>query len=300
MTDFLLITNASAGTNEQDAVEAAVAVLGAQSEVEVAETSKPEELVEVLGHLGDRSVVVAGGDGSLHAVVNVMKRLELLDCARLGLIPLGTGNDFARGVGIPLDPEAAARVIVAGETTGTDLIIDDTGLVVVNNVHLGVGAQASRDASKWKSRLGRLGYLVGAISAGLKPDFIRVKVTVDGRTVMPGGNVAQVAIGNGSTVGGGTTLIPDADPSDGKLNVVLSRTVGPFNRLVYAARLRGGSHTLMKEVNRVSGTEVTVEGDEFWITADGELSGPQTRRTWTLEVGVLEMYLPVLSQVHPD
>ncbi len=299
MKDILLITNASAGTNEQESLDAALAELRAGAEVEVAHTSSPEELDEVLARLGGRDVVVAGGDGSLHAVANALQRLDLLGRTRLGLVPLGTGNDFARGVGIPLEPDAAARVVTAGRTLGIDLILDDTGMVVVNNVHLGVGAQASREATRWKSRLGRVGYLVGAVSAGLKPDFLTATVSVDGQPLLPGGRVAQVAIGNGSTVGGGTRLIPGADPSDGRLNVVLSRTVGPLNRLVYAARLRGGSHTLMKEVHRESGTEVSVEGDGFWVTADGELSGPHRHRTWRIQPRVLELFLPETSQA-PD
>ena len=296
-----MITNPSAGTHDPEAVAAALEVLRSETtvEVEVAETSDADELDEALGLLGDRDVVVAGGDGSLHAVVNSLNRLGLLGSVRLGLVPLGTGNDFARGIGLPVDPEEAARVIAIGHATLLDLIVDDTGLVVVNNVHLGVGAQASRAARKWKARLGRLGYLVGAIGAALHPDFIRVNVTVDGEDLMPGGHVAQVAIGNGPQVGGGTELIPGADPSSGQMLVIVSRTVGPLSRLVYMARLKGGSHHLMKEVVRKHGRVVTVEGDRFWLTTDGELSGPNRRRRWELWPGALWLFLPPVTPVQP-
>jgi len=290
--DLLLITNSAAGTNEQDAVDAALEVLRVGTRVDVAETSEPEELDEVLADLGARSVVVAGGDGSLHAVVNALWRHELLAGTRLGLVPLGTGNDFARGVDIPLDPADAAAVIMAGATRRIDLIVDDAGLVVVNNVHLGVGAQASREAKAWKSRLGRFGYVVGAIKAAAKPDFIRVQVVVDGEPLLRRQRVVQVAIGNGSTVGGGTELIPDADPTDGELTVIVSHAVRALSRLVYMARLKGASHHLMKEVVRADGHHVEVEGDDFYVTADGELSGPHRRRTWDLREGAVEMWLP--------
>ena len=292
MEHILVVANANAGTLEQEALEEALAVLRRTAEVEVRQTGDPTELDDILGAAGHGTVVAAGGDGSLHAVVNALHRLERLGSTRLGLVPLGTGNDFARGVGIPLDPCDAAELIATGGTCPTDLILADDGLVVVNNVHLGVGAQASRAAAKWKSRLGRLGYVIGALAAGLKPDFIRVTVTVDGEPLFPGGHVAQVAIGNGPAVGGGTELIPGADTTSGHLLVIVSRTVGPLSRLVYLARLTGGSHHLMKEVSRVHGKEVTVEGDDFWVTSDGELSGPHRRRSWTVVPGALDMFLP--------
>ena len=69
----------------------------------------------MLHRAGSRRIVVAGGDGSLHAVVAALHRRNDLADAVLGLIPLGTGNDFARCMGIPLDPEEAARVILDGE-----------------------------------------------------------------------------------------------------------------------------------------------------------------------------------------
>jgi diacylglycerol kinase (ATP) len=289
---ILVIANSKAGTLEQEALEEALVVLRRFAEVEVCETGSTSELDDALGSLGDRVVVVAGGDGSLHAVVNGLHRLDRLGSTRLGMVPLGTGNDFARGVELPLDPCDAAEVIAAGRSCPTDLILSDDGVVVVNNVHLGVGAQASRAASKWKARLGRLGYLVGAIGAGLKPDFIRVNVTVDGEDLMPGGHVAQVAIGNGPAVGGGTELIPGANTTSGHLLVIVSKTVGPFSRLVYMARLKGGSHHLMKEVRRVHGKKVAVQGDDFWLTTDGELSGPHRSRSWEVRPGAVDMFLP--------
>jgi diacylglycerol kinase family enzyme len=289
---ILLVANANAGTHEQEALEAALGVLREAADVEVVETATPEELDEACGRIEARAVVVAGGDGSLHATVNTLHRLGVLGSTRLGLVPLGTGNDFARGVGIPLDPAEAAALVAAGVTTPTDLIVDDTGLVVVNNAHLGVGAQASEAAATWKPRLGRLGYAVGALVAGLRPEFLRVKVTVDGRPLQGHRRVAQVAVGNGSHVGGGTELIPGAHPASGQLLVIVSRARGRWTRLAYLARLKGGSHHLMREVDRACGQEVTVEGEPFSLISDGEIAAPCRRRTWTLVPGAVEMYLP--------
>jgi len=291
--DILLIANASAGTHEEESLEAALKVLRPLANVTVESTGSPDDLDRVIKENDSCSVVVAGGDGSLHAVINALHRHDRLGSTPVGLIPLGTGNDFARGVGIPLDPEEAARVVASGRTTATDLIVDDTDQVVINNAHLGVGAEASRAAEKWKPRLGRLGYALGALSVGYDPQFVRVTVTVDGREIARRRRVAQVAIGNGSRVGGGTELIPGADPADGKLVVIVSRTRGVGQRLAYLARLRRGNHHLMKEVDRTSGTSVVVEGDAFYVITDGEISEQACpRRSWELKAGAVDMYLP--------
>lgn len=289
----MLVANANAGTHEQEALAAALEVLRKRHDVSVVETSTPDELDQVARELRGRAVVVAGGDGSLHAVVNTLHRLRMLGSTRLGLVPLGTGNDFARGVGIPLDAAEAAEVIAAGRAVALDLILDDTDTVVVNNAHLGVGAEASRAADKWKPRLGRVGYAMGALSAGYQPQFVKVTVTVDGERMAHHRRVAQVAVGNGSWVGGGTELLPGADPSDGQLMVIVSRARGRLRRFAYVARLRTGKHHLMEEVSRRTGREVTVEGEPFYVITDGEISESSTvRRTWRLLDAAVQFYLP--------
>nr|WP_218849050.1 diacylglycerol kinase family protein [Nocardioides perillae] len=300
---MLVITNSGAGTADEDNLEQALQVLRAKTSVEVAATSNPGELDGVLHRAGSRRVLVAGGDGSLHAVVTALHRRRELDERVLGLIPLGTGNDFARGTGIPLDPADAARTVLGGEVRTVDLVVDELGGIVVNNVHIGAGAQASRRGHRWKERLGavgvgkvnlgRLGYPIGALLAATQPPELRLRVEVDGVVVNDLDRpVLMVAVGNGSRVGGGTELNPDADPEDGRLDVVVSRSVGPLAKFGYVARLRTGSHTERDDVLHLSGREVSVSGEDFWCSADGELSGPERRRTWRIERDAFSMVLP--------
>ena len=284
MEPLLLITNADAGSNEADRLEAALRVLRAKADVEVAETHDQGELDGVLHRRARRPVVVAGGDGSLHAVVAALHRRRELEGSTVGLLPLGTGNDFARGVGIPLDPEEAAEVILHAEVRPVDLIVDCVGEIVVNNVHVGVGAEASHNAQTWKKVLGRGGYVVGAVTASINPPFYRFRVEVDGEVVSDmDRHVAQVAIGNGSTVGGGTELTPYARTGDGKLDVMISFSVGPLARFGYVAKLKAGRHPEREDVLYVRGSQVTVSGQEFYCSADGELFGPERHRTWRVE-----------------
>src|SRR5262249_15259878 len=157
------------------ALQAALEILRDRASVDVQPTSQPGELDGVLQRAGSRRIVVAGGDGSLHAVVAALHRRHELDGAVLGLLPMGTGNDFARTLGIPLDPEEAALVIASGEVRRMDLIVDELGEVVVNNVHVGAGASASRRGAAIKQKLGavgvgkvnlgRLGYPIGAVAS---------------------------------------------------------------------------------------------------------------------------------------
>src|SRR5690606_7794708 len=94
---MLVITNADAGTADDVELERALTFLRRHASVEVAETSNPGELDGVLHRAGSRVIVVAGGDGSLHAVIAALHRRNQLADTTLGLLPMGTGNDFARG-----------------------------------------------------------------------------------------------------------------------------------------------------------------------------------------------------------
>lgn len=289
MEPLLVITNDTAGSSDEQTLAVALETLRAEASVEVAATSNPGELDGVLHRAGSRRIVVAGGDGSMHAVVAALHKRNELSGTVLGLIPLGTGNDFARGTGIPLDPAEAAEVVLHGTPTPTDLLVDEFGDIVVNNVHVGASAQAGHLGAGVKSvlgkvKLGKLGYPIGAALAALRPHVLHLKVEVDGEVINDlDQQVLMVAVGNGSDVGGGTTLNPGADPGDGKVDVMVSRAVGRLSRLGFAALLSRGEHHEHDDVITTRGSSVTVAGEDFWTSADGELAGPDSRRTWRVE-----------------
>ncbi len=293
---LLLITNADTGSSDE--LGAALEVLHGHTSVEVCETGSPGELDGVLHRAGSRPIVVAGGDGSLHAVVATLHRRHDLEGKVLGLLPLGTGNDFARSVGIPLDPVEAAKALVSGTPRPMDLIVDELGEVVVNHVHIGASAQASRRGATWKERLGPfglgiIGYPIGAALAAVRPPFIRLHVEVDGKVVADmDRHILMVAVGNGASVGGGTEITPDADPRDGHADVLLSFATGPVARLGYAADLLRRRHPERDDTVYLRGHEISVAGESFWLSADGEITGPEGRRTWHVEPAAYSMLLP--------
>jgi diacylglycerol kinase family enzyme len=284
MPDLVMIYNSSAGGASEAARDAALAILREGADVAQAAVERPAEIGAVLGAYPDRRPVAAGGDGTLHSTRPV------------GLIPLGTGNDFAGALGLPDDPAAAARIVLEGRDGWLDLLVDDADGIAVNAVHLGVGAAASHTAAPLKPLLRRLAYPVGGVLAGLRSPGWRLRVRVDGQTVADGRRrVLQVAIGNGHTIGGGTPLTPDAEPDDGRADVLVAFATSPGQRLAYGIRLRRSRHTEHPEVVTMRGQRVEVAvtgGVPVPVNADGELSDPVTRRGWHLRPRAWRMALP--------
>ena len=291
---LLLVTNAAAGSAEDEAVEAALAVLRERADVVVRACTDPAELGDIVAGRDGRGLVVAGGDGSLHVLVRTLaERGELSSDDPLGVIPLGTGNDLARALRLPLDPAEAALVVLDGRPRTLDLLADDDGGVVVNAVHVGVGAEAARRASDLKDRLGAAAYAVGSVAAGATEKGWRLRVEVDGAVLHDADDLVLMAgAGNGTTVGGGSPLAPDAVPDDGLVDVVVSLATGPLQRVGYAVDLRRGEHVERPDVLTARGRVLHIAGEEFPVNADGELSGPFTSRTWTVRPAAWAVVVP--------
>jgi YegS/Rv2252/BmrU family lipid kinase len=288
----LLLASAHAGSADAEAVETARAALAEVGEVELATTGTLGELSQVLARRGRRRVVVAGGDGSLHVVVQHLFGCGELADADLAVVPLGTGNDLARALGIPLDPVEAAQLAVSGTPRALDLVVDDAGGVAVNAVHLGVGAEAAAKAAALKPRLGPLAYPLGAIAAGVRVQAPRLRVEVDGRVVSDG-RTLMVGIANGPGIGGGTPLHPHAVPDDGLLDVMVSTATGRLARVRFGAALRDGSHLSSKHVVSARGREVVVTGGPVEVNADGELGDDCIgRRSWRVAPAAWRLVRP--------
>ena len=283
---YFLIANARAGTSERQAIDTALGVLAEHAPTRVRHTDHLGELDDALEHAAGHVLVVAGGDGSLHCIIQRLWDRGVLGDTAIGLVPLGTGNDLARGLGVPLDAGEAAVRIVESRPRPVDLIVDDAGGVVVNAAHAGIGAAAASRADDLKGRLGAAAYPLGALLAAARTDGWELEITVDGRPLdLPGDRVLMVGVGNGSSIGGGTPLCPGADPADGLLDVVVSTAVGPAARVAFANALRNGDHVRRDDVVVERGESVRIRGDAVGHNADGEIDEDVTDRTYRIQPG---------------
>ncbi|GAA3113759.1 hypothetical protein GCM10020001_036130 [Nonomuraea salmonea] len=216
MRRLLAIVNAAAGGAGDDVVADIMTVLHEHADTAQVRLDDPGALAKALDEHPDRDPVVLGGDGTLHTLVATLSERDELATRTVGLIPLGTGNDLARGLGIPLDPVEAARAAASGRPRPLDLLRDDEGGIVVNAVHIGVGVEAARTATPLKPVLRRFAYAVGSLVAGARTKGLPLKVEVDGQVVADGRRrVLMVGIGNGTSIGGGTPSPPTPAPPTG-------------------------------------------------------------------------------------
>ncbi len=212
----------------------------------VALTRAPGHATEIAAEAvrrGERLVVAAGGDGT---ICETLQGIHDGGGAALGILPLGTGNDAARTLGLPLGLEDAARAIAAGRTRRVDLIRAGDRLVF-NAIGIGLLGAINVNSASIKFVRGIAAYLVAAVGTLFRYDCPEIALSGDGFDYR--GRMTILAIHGGVTTGGGFPLTPAAVPDDGKLDVLLVEATGVPARLArVVAAVRGtlphkpGSH----------------------------------------------------------
>jgi YegS/Rv2252/BmrU family lipid kinase len=199
-------------------------------------------------------LVVFGGDGTVHEVAN---GLPLGGGGPLvALLPAGTGNDLARALGLPPDPVAAAAELAGARPRALDLL-DCGPRRAANGVNAGFAAAATDALSRpVKKILGPAAYVVGGVRAGVSPPTWPARVEAGGRVVE--GEALAVVVGNGGSFGGGRWLLPDADPGDGLLDVLVIPAGASKARL---ARHLARHRRLPRDLPRMRGPAATVVTD---------------------------------------
>lgn len=217
-------------------------------------------------------VIAAGGDGTIHHVVNGLHASaeQGRTAPPLGIVPLGTGNDLAGALGLPTDPGEAIRLALEGSPTAIDVGRLNDGCFV--NVSTGgVGAEATEEApDEVKRVLGRLAYLVTGLKKFVALDPSRA------RFVAPEGEIYNgpfliFAIGNGTRTGGGNFLTPHADMGDGLLDVCIVKEMSRVDLFKLLPNLRAGTHLEHPAVLYRKVPEIVVEPEaKLSVNADGE------------------------------
>lgn len=271
---FLVLANAHAGSTARDAVAAAVARLAETAATSLRWTDSPDEFhASVEDAPEDAGLVICGGDGSIHLALQTMEALDRM-AVPVGIVPLGTGNDFARNHGIPLDPVDAADLVIGGVPSIVPVIeLREAGAggveLVANNMHVGLGVEAARMAKRLKPGLGRLAYPISTAIRGTRSEGTDVRLTVDGDEVWDRPALAALVL-LGPNMGGGVEL-DDTRPD--LLDLIVVEPTEPGRRIEL---VRDALRSRVSEGDRAQhwwGTEVAfTRPGPIDANVDGELT----------------------------
>ncbi len=230
-------------------------------------------------------VAVMGGDGTLNEVVQafVGPDGEPVPGPHLALVPCGTGGDFKRTLGLSGDIDEAVGRIKSGERRVLDLGIlrfdphpGQTGVrAFVNITSFGIGGQVDalvNTGPKWLG--GKASFFVATLRAmaGYKNASIRVKI--DGQPWYEG-PAFNVAIANGRFFGGGMMIAPQADPSDGRFDVVCVGDLTKLEAMGLSSRIYKGTHLSAHGVKVSGGAKIEAEAMHSWATVLLDVDGEQ-------------------------
>lgn len=270
-----VVLNPKAGSVQD--VDALVARLRRIPKTEVCITSKRGSAVSLTRtalRKGCKLIVAAGGDGTLNEIVNALG--EKNSGVRVGLIPLGTGNDFARTLGLPTEVEAAIDLLRAGKTRMIDLVRATSDRVRhFVNVSAGgfSGLVDEKLTPKMKRTWGPLAYLRGATAALPELRAYRTTLSLDNKESLKL-SLYNVVIANGRYVAGGRLIAPEASVDDGLLDIVLIQERSAPELALLAAQVALGNHLSSDAIVFRRAAKVTVNSRPgMRFNVDGELVG---------------------------
>ncbi len=246
-------------------------------------------------------IIAGGGDGTVHEVVNAIMSFPKERRPALGVVPLGSGNDFAHAVGMDTAPWKALRQIFTGQENWIDIgeVNDEWGRTAYIDNTLGVGFDAI--VTIYSHELPIVRGFAMYLAAVLKTIFVNhqpigMKITLDGQPVREE-HLLMLTLCNGSREGGGFLLYPDASQRDGILNYVTVEEVSRLTMLfTMLPAFMKGTHLPHPKVGSGSFKSLVVEADSpLYIHIDGEVFSGFTNDLRRIEVKVHPQALRVLS-----
>jgi len=247
-------------------------------------TEDPLKLPDIIRHYHHQVdlVIIGGGDGTLNAAIEGLVDTQL----PLGILPLGTANDLARTLNIPIPLPQACQVIATGQYQRIDLgLVNDQYFFNVASCGLSVEItqRLTKDA---KRRWGIFAYLATALKVIWKARPFRAEIRINGESFIS----KQIAIGNGRHYGGGMTVFHDATINDNKLDLYSLEMRHWWHILLILPALWKGRHTDLPGVRTLHDTEFEIYTRKpRSINTDGEIttSTPATFRVIPQVISVL-------------
>ena len=243
-------------------------------------SERPGHLTELARKATDDGadlLVVVGGDGALHEVVDgvVGRNVDLAVLMR------GTGMDFARTYGIPTDPErafdialnGAVREIDVGRVTFHAWSGEERVEHLVNVGSVGMSADTARRANARSKALGgKPTFFLTLVESFLRWRNVEMRVRVGDEA--RGGKMTSVVVANGQYHGGSMWLAPEAEPDDGLLDVVVIGDITKVDFVRSVGRIYRGTHLTHPKIELLKGSDVTVDADQpIPLELDGEQPG---------------------------
>jgi diacylglycerol kinase (ATP) len=252
--------------------------LAVRDDVELFVTRRPGDAEQraVESGPGTERIVAVGGDGTVQEVLNGLLARGAAT-ARLGVVPVGTGNDLARSLGLPRDPSAAWRVAMGRSSRLTDVARARNGAGearwFASAGGIGFDAQvAAAMAARRGWQASRVGYLLSTLAELRRFENQPVRITLDGDEIRR--DVLLVAIANGAYYGGGMRIAPAAQPDDGVLDVCVVGDISRLTALRELPKLYRGTHVRHPAVSTHTATTIEIDGTSATrVHLDGEPFG---------------------------
>lgn len=240
---------------------------------------------------GGHRIVVAGGDGSIHEAANGIMRAT--SDAALGVIPSGTGNDFAKACSIPLDWEHATSLLADRLAAGEPGRGIDVGRIndryFANGAGIGFDAKVTRIARSYRVPIGDLVYLL-AIFRGMVDGIATPQMRITTDETVWDGPITLANIANGPWIGGMFHIAPGARNDDGEFDLLVVAPVSRSRILTLLPKLMSGTHMQEKEIVHKPVTQLVVEcGEPTASHLDGEVQPLQERFDIELLAGALRL-----------
>lgn len=236
-------------------------------------------------------VIAAGGDGTIHEVVNGLMRAGAASAA-LGVLPLGSGDDFLKTLPARDALERIARGVPRPLDVGR-IRCGDATRWFANGMDIGFGAHGARNLARVPAFLTGLAAYMGALVLTMVR-YPRLEVTLQLDDGPPQALATSLtAVMNGCCIGGSFRVCPGARPDDGELDVLIARDCSRLDILALAPRIMRGAHMGDPRLRLTRARRVRIEsGEPLLVEADGEIAFEDARR---LEIDVLPGRLRVLS-----
>jgi YegS/Rv2252/BmrU family lipid kinase len=224
---------------------------------------------------GYDTVVSIGGDGTTHEIINGLMKIPAERRPRLGIVPVGTGNDFAHSVGVPTRPEIAMRQVFSGTPKKVDLavVVDEHGRQEYwdNTFGIGFDATVTLRSRRVPVLRGFFVYLVSVIQTiVLNYEAAHLKVQTDNESWED--DILMLVMCNGPREGGGFHVAPEAVNNDGLLDYAAITKVSRLMMFRLIPEVMKGTHGRFKQVRMNRFRQMKVESDRpLFIHIDGEI-----------------------------